>query len=74
MGEEYQTFAQKSTRKFEVLGRKALRISVPLLLVEVWEGKTCSRIIGGSRRYRLRFTMVHFRQYNIMQMPAFGAD
>jgi len=37
MAEKYQTFAQKSTRKFEVLGRKELAMSVPLPLVEVWE-------------------------------------
>ena len=37
MAEKYQTFARRSTRKFEVLGRKALGISVPLPLVEVWE-------------------------------------
>jgi transposase-like protein len=37
IAEKYQTFAQKSTKKFEVLGRKALGISVPLPLVEVWE-------------------------------------
>jgi len=37
MAEKYQRFAQKSTRKFEVLGRKALGISVPLPLVGVWE-------------------------------------
>jgi len=37
MAEKYQTFAKKSTRKFEVLGRKELAMSVPLPLVEVWE-------------------------------------
>src|SRR5215469_2688127 len=37
MAEKYQTFAQKSTRKFEVLGRNELAMSVPLPLVEVWE-------------------------------------
>src|SRR5262249_5626295 len=37
MAEKYQTFAQKSTRKFEGLGRKELALSVPLALVEVWE-------------------------------------
>ena len=37
MAEKYQTVAKKSTRKFEVLGRKELAMSVPLPLVEVWE-------------------------------------
>ena len=37
MAEKYQTYAQKSTKKFEVLGRKTLAVNVPLPLVEVWE-------------------------------------
>jgi putative transposase len=37
MAEKYQTCAKKSTKKFEVLGKKALAVSVPLPLVEVWE-------------------------------------
>jgi len=37
MAEKYQTVARKSTRKFEVLGRKEVAMSVPLPLVEVWE-------------------------------------
>lgn len=37
MAEKYQTCAKKSTRKFEVVGRKELALSVPLPLVEVWE-------------------------------------
>jgi len=37
MAEKYQTGAGKSTRKFEVVGRKELAVSLPLPLVEVWE-------------------------------------
>ena len=37
MAEKYQTCARKSTRKFEIPGRKELAVSVPLPLVEVWE-------------------------------------
>ena len=37
MAEKYQTCAKKSTKKFEVLGRKELAVGVPLPLVEVWE-------------------------------------
>jgi putative transposase len=37
MSENYQTCAKKSTKKFEVLGRKELAVRVPLPLVEVWE-------------------------------------
>ena len=37
MTEKYQTCAKKSTKKFEVLGRRELAVSVPLPLVEVWE-------------------------------------
>jgi putative transposase len=37
MAEKYQTCAKKSTKKFEILGKKALAVSVPLPLVEVWE-------------------------------------
>ena len=37
MAEKYQTCAKKSTKKFEVMGRKELAVSVPLPLVEVWE-------------------------------------
>lgn len=37
MADRYQTGARKSTRKFEVLGKKELAMSVPLPLVEVWE-------------------------------------
>jgi len=37
MAEKYQTCAKKSTKKFEVVGRKELAVSVPLPLVEVWE-------------------------------------
>src|SRR5579885_2390955 len=37
MAERYQTGRRKSTKKFEVLGRKELAVSVPLPLVEVWE-------------------------------------
>jgi len=35
MAEKYQTCAKKSTKKFEVLGRKELAVSEPLPLVEV---------------------------------------
>ena len=37
MAERYQGRAKKSTKKFEVLGRKELAVSLPLPLVEVWE-------------------------------------
>jgi transposase-like protein len=37
MAEKYQTVVGKSTRKFELLGRKQLAVSLPLPLVEVWE-------------------------------------
>jgi transposase-like protein len=37
MAEKYQSCARKSTKKFEVVGRKELALSVPLPLVEVWE-------------------------------------
>jgi len=37
MAEKYQTVAKKSTRKFEVLGRGEVAMSVPLPFVEVWE-------------------------------------
>ena len=37
MAEKYQTCAKKSTKKFEVVGRKELALSVRLRLVEVWE-------------------------------------
>ncbi len=37
MAEKYQTGARKSTKKFEVLGKRELAVSLPLPLVEVWE-------------------------------------
>src|SRR5215469_15312175 len=37
MAEKYQRCAQKSTKKFEVLGRKEVAMRLPLPLVEVWE-------------------------------------
>lgn len=37
MAEKYQRCAKKSTKKFEVLGRKELAVRVPLPLLEVWE-------------------------------------
>ena len=37
MADRYQTDARKSTKKFELLGRKELAMSLPLPLVEVWE-------------------------------------
>ncbi len=37
MAEKYQTGARKSTKKFEVLGRKELAVRLPLPRVEVWE-------------------------------------
>jgi transposase-like protein len=37
MAEKYQSSAKKSTKKFEVLGRKELAVSLPLPLLEVWE-------------------------------------
>jgi putative transposase len=37
VAEKYQTGARKSTKKFEVLGRKELAVRLPLPLVEVWE-------------------------------------
>ncbi len=37
MAERYQTGRRKSTKKFEVLGRKELAVHVPLPLLEVWE-------------------------------------
>jgi len=37
MAERYQSRAKKSTKKFEVLGRKELAVSLPLPLIEVWE-------------------------------------
>jgi len=37
MADRYQTGARKSTKKFAVLGRRELAVSLPLPLVEVWE-------------------------------------
>ena len=37
MSEKYQRCARKSTRKFEILGRKEVAMRLPLPLVEVWE-------------------------------------
>jgi putative transposase len=37
MAERYQSSAKKSTKKFEVLGRKEVVVHLPLPLVEVWE-------------------------------------
>ena len=37
MAKRYQTGARKSTKKFDVLGRKDLAVNLPLPLVEVWE-------------------------------------
>jgi len=37
MAEKYQRCVQKSTKKFEVLGRKEVAMRLPLPLVEVWE-------------------------------------
>ena len=37
MADRYQSGARKSTRKFEMLGKKELAMTVPLPLVEVWE-------------------------------------
>ena len=37
MAQRYQTGARKSTKKFEVLGKKGLTVDLPLPLVEVWE-------------------------------------
>jgi len=37
MAERYQSRTKKSTKKFEVLGRKELAVRLPLPLVEVWE-------------------------------------
>ena len=36
MAEKYQRCVQKSTKKFEVLGRKEVAMRLPLPLVEVW--------------------------------------
>jgi len=37
MADRYQSSAKKSTKKFEVLGRKEVAVRLPLPLVEVWE-------------------------------------
>src|SRR5437016_10001645 len=37
MAEKYQRCAKKSTKKFELLGRKEVAVHLPLPLVEVWE-------------------------------------
>src|ERR1700694_5012359 len=37
MAERYQSRARKSTKKFEVMGRKEVAVRLPLPLVEVWE-------------------------------------
>ena len=37
MADRYQTSAQKSNRKFQLVGAKQLAVQVPLPLVEVWE-------------------------------------
>jgi hypothetical protein len=37
MAEKYQRCAKKSTKKFELLGRKEVAVRLPLPLVEVWE-------------------------------------
>jgi len=37
MAEKYQRCARKSTKKFELLGRKEVAVRLPLPLVEVWE-------------------------------------
>jgi hypothetical protein len=37
MADRYQSSAKKSTKKFEVIGRKEVAVRLPLPLVEVWE-------------------------------------
>ena len=37
MAEKYQRCAKKSTKKFELLGRREVAVRLPLPLVEVWE-------------------------------------
>ena len=37
MAERYQSSGKKSTKKFEVMGRKEVAVRLPLPLVEVWE-------------------------------------
>lgn len=37
MAEKYQRCAKKSTKKFELLGRKEVAVRLPLPLVEMWE-------------------------------------
>ena len=37
MADRYQSDGRKSTKKFEVLGRTELAVSLPLPLIEVWE-------------------------------------
>src|SRR5882724_9062698 len=37
MAEKYQRCAKKSTKKFELLGRKEVAMRLPLPLVEMWE-------------------------------------
>jgi len=37
MADRYQSSARKSTKKFEVMGRKEVAVRLPLPLVEVWE-------------------------------------
>src|SRR5271169_4120602 len=37
MADRYQSSAKKSTKKFEVMGRKEVAVRLPLPLVEVWE-------------------------------------
>jgi hypothetical protein len=37
MAEKYQRCAKKSTKKFELLGRREVAVPLPLPLVKVWE-------------------------------------
>jgi hypothetical protein len=37
MAERYQSSGKKSTKKFEVMGRKEVAVRLPLPVVEVWE-------------------------------------
>jgi len=37
MADRYQSSAKKSTKKFEVMGRKEVAVRLPLPLAEVWE-------------------------------------
>jgi hypothetical protein len=71
MAEKYQTCSKKSTKKFEVLGRRELAVSVPLPLVEVWEELQPGYVVFAGQKVPVNRPRVRTREGREVELASY---